>query len=409
MAVLGCMVLSFSATVGAQTGRPTLAGAVPLEEALARAAGRGSLVHAAHERRQAALGARAAVPALPNPFVELRGENVGSHPKTLLTHDVFATISQTIELGGKRAARAAAADAAVAIAEAEVQSAEWAVALEVASLYVEALRARELLATLTNQQASLADLVTTLAQRVQEGFSAEADLRRFQTEHQRLVRQVSRTEIVARGAVLRLSAIVGQPIELQQLVPLSTTASPLPLSVDPALLTRRPDIAAAQARLTRAEAALRVERARAIPDVIATTGYKRTAGIDTAVAGITMPISLFDRNRAAAAVAAGEVAAARSEFGRIQYLALADAQAQVEAASRLASQAASARQDLLEPATVVRVAARASYAEGRGDVLQLVDAERVFAEASREVIELQLDAALARINARLSLGDPPLP
>ena len=63
----------------------------------------------------------------------------------------------------------------------------------------------------------------------------------------------------------------------------------------------------------------------------------------------------------------------------------------------------------LEPASIVRTAARAAFVEGRGDVLQLVDAERVFGEAAREALEIRLDALHAAIQARIALGETPLP
>jgi outer membrane protein TolC len=381
---------------------------VSLPAALARAMEHGPLVRAARERQQAAVTARQGVPKLPNPLVELRGENFGPHDPSQLTHDVFATISQPIELRGKRAARTATADAVVAVADADFQAAQWSLAFEVAGLYVDALRAREVSATLAGQQASVADLLTTLSNRVREGVSAEADLRRLEAEHQRLARQALRTEIAARSALLRLSAVVGIDLQADQLLPVTAPAPELPAQLDASLVARRPDVEAARTRVARAEASLSVERARGVPDVVFTTGYKRTSGLDTGVAAVTLPINLFDRNRVAKAVATGEIAAARLELQGTEQLAVADAQAQVSAATRLAAQAAAAP-DLLEPALVVRTAARAAYMEGRGDVLQLVDAERVYAETAREVIELQLDAALANFTARLSLGEWPLP
>ncbi|MGC4082097.1 MAG: TolC family protein [Vicinamibacterales bacterium] len=251
--------------------------------------------------------------------------------------------------------------------------------------------------------------MNTLSQRVREGITAEADLRKFETEHQRLIRQATRTDITARSALLRLSATLGVNLRFEQLVPVAMGSAALPAQVDVSHIMKRPDVVAAQARVERAEAVLAVERARGVPDVLVTTGYKRTSGFDTGLAGITVPINLFDRNRVAIAFAVGDVSAAKAELERIQQIARSDAQAHVTAALRLTDQAASARQELIEPAAIVREAARASYVEGRGDVLQLVDAERVFAEASRDAIELGVDALLACIHARLSLGEDPLP
>ena len=56
---------------------------------------------------------------------------------------------------------------------------------------------RELLETLHAQQRSLAEFVNTFRERVREGLSAEADLRKFEAEHQRLAHQITGTGIAA--------------------------------------------------------------------------------------------------------------------------------------------------------------------------------------------------------------------
>jgi outer membrane protein TolC len=93
----------------------------------------------------------------------------------------------------------------------------------------------------------------------------------------------------------------------------------------------------------------------------------------------------------------------------VRQQALADVQDRWAAALQLAAQASRAEADLIGPAAVVRTAARAAFVEGRGDALQLVDAERVFGEALRDAVELRLDATVAVIHARLAIGETPLP
>jgi cobalt-zinc-cadmium efflux system outer membrane protein len=397
------------AAFAAQTTPPPAT--VTLADALARARARSPLVQAAVERERASGAARRVVSLAPNPFIELRGENLGPVSRERLPRDVFATVSQPIELGGKRAARAADADVAVRQAAVEVTSSEWNVASEVADVYIAAVRARDVRATLVEQRRSVDEIVAMLAQRVGEGVSPEADLRKFETEVTRLASQITRAEIALRSALLRLSTVVGAPIEAEQLaVPglldASARAGAMPTETD---IARRPDVHAAMARVARAESLARVEQSRAVPDVTVTAGYKRTAGLDTAVAGVTIPLGVFDRNRAAIARAKGDVTAARLELQLVREQALADARARWTAARQLGEQASRSDRELLEPAGVVRTAARAAFAEGRGDVLQLVDAERVFGEAAREALELRLDATLALIQARLASGETPLP
>lgn len=406
------LVLTLTAAVAAappaRQQPPAPPGAVTLETALSKARDRSPAIAAAHERDLAADRARQSVTRLPNPVVDVRGENLGAIPTTQLPRDVFATVSQPIELGGKYGARQAIASATRDLTLVNLAEVQWALDADVATLYVDALRARDVLATLVEQRESIGELVALLSQRVREGLSAEADLRRFETEHARLAAQTLRTTVALRSHLARLSAIVGEPIEPERLVTPATPAlrGPAPADSD---IAQRADIRAASARVQQMEATAALERTRAVPDVTATAGYKRTNGYNTATVGVSMPIGIFDRNRSAIAHAAGEVAAARFDLQLARDHALADAQLRWHAAQQLAIEAARSESDLLSPADVVRTAARSAFGEGHGDVLQLVDAERVYGEAVREAIELRLDALLAVIRARLALGDTPLP
>jgi outer membrane protein TolC len=79
--------------------------------------------------------------------------------------------------------------------------------------------------------------------------------------------------------------------------------------------------------------------------------------------------------------------------------------ASLEAADRLAQAADRVEQDLVAPAEVVRRAARARLREGGGNLLDLVDAERVAVSARRSLLDLRLEAVLAAVRARLALGE----
>ena len=60
---------------------------------------------------------------------------------------------------------------------------------------------------------------------------------------------------------------------------------------------------------------------------------------------------------------------------------------------------------LLQPAEVVRNAARSSFREGAANILQLVDAERVYTETQKEALELKLEAYAKSFEAHLLLKE----
>jgi cobalt-zinc-cadmium efflux system outer membrane protein len=172
-----------------------------------------------------------------------------------------------------------------------------------------------------------------------------------------------------------------------------------------AAATRRPIVVQAATRLEEARAVLLLERARRVPDLAVSGGYKRTSGVDTGVLAVAIPLPVGDRNLPAIARAEGEERAAAIELEAITREARIEVEAELRAAAALSERAAALETTLIEPAALARRAARSAFREGSGDTLRLVDAERAFIDASRDGLDLRLEAVLAGIAARLSLGE----
>ncbi len=356
------------------------------------------------------LAARLAGKAL-NPLIELRSENWGAD-RQRLPLDVFAVATQTIELGGKRPARMAVAQAQRGLSMAQLTIIDQQLAVRTTQLYVQALRAQGALAAYQSNREGLTTLITSVGRRVEEGYSPEADLLRFRTEAARVDIEISKARIELDRALMDLTALIGhtQPIEATQLVEPPALAMRIPTPTEIAgAVSQHPEALAADARINTARQAGRLERARAVPDPMVTAGYKRTGGFDTAVLGVTMAVPLFDRNASAVARTAGEERAAAAERDAVVTRLIAEVTSRVNAARTLGARSTEATRELLAPADTVRSAARAMFREGATDVLRLIDAERVHADVQRTALELRLDALAATLEARLLLGEELFP
>jgi len=122
-----------------------------------------------------------------------------------------------------------------------------------------------------------------------------------------------------------------------------------------------------------------------------------------------MSLPLFDRNETALARAAGIERGAAAERDALVRQLTTETGSLIEAARAMSARAEPAGRDLLEPARGVRQAALASFREGTADVLKLIDAERVYADVNRAVIDLRLDALQTAIEARFALGEETIP
>ncbi len=390
---------------------------LPIEQAVATVLARSPALMAAAAQADSARTAAGLAGRWPNPAVEVRGENwttggwqwtPGSDPLAGPPLDFFTVVTQSIELGGKRGARLRVAGAEREVAAGTLQQVRRALTIETVRLYLQAVRARGVLDALAANREGMDVLVQTMTRRAQEGYAAAADLAKFQAEAARLDTQIVRARLERNRSLALLGTLLGEPGPLDPDRLVEPTPSPVPDGEAGALaqaaVDASPDVVAARARAARAAEMLTLERARRLPDPEVAGGYKRTSGANTAVLGVRIAVPVFDANGRAVALAAGDARAAEFDRQQVTARVLADTVVLIDAARALAARAARVEEELLQPADIARTAARSAFREGAADILNLVDAERVYLEAQREALELRLDAVASAVEARLALG-----
>jgi cobalt-zinc-cadmium efflux system outer membrane protein len=161
----------------------------------------------------------------------------------------------------------------------------------------------------------------------------------------------------------------------------------------------RVEILLSHAVVEQARAKLSLDQSQAHPDWSVLWGYKRTAGFNTLMAGVSVPLPLFDRNQ-------GAIASDSSELERAQALLraiLADVQTEVAAAlgqlRRRYAMLSHMRQRVLDQAEESFRISLAAYQEGGADLLRLLDAQR----ARNEIRLLQTQAEIACLASLVDL------
>ena len=397
------MACGLTASVAAQPAQTPLS----LAEAIALAQSATPDLAAAAARAAAARDAEAVAGRLLNPSVEVRSENWASGAADPgLPLDVFATVTQTLELGGKRAARHGVVTAAVTAAEAAQAWATRGVAVAVSRHYLDAVRLRERAHVLDDHVASLTEATRVMRRRVELGTAPESELLKLRTAEARASLERTQATLGAARAVVTLGARLGLDVALERLQ--MPAVPPLPAE-DGLRLEAVPDLRVAHSAVQSAAGVLELERARGVPDVAVNAGVKRTAGYLTGVAAVTIGVPIFDRNNAARILATGQLRAAELEAQAVTRRLRGEFAAARAAAAILAERAGWTPTGLVEPARAARDAARAAFAAGAMDVLRLLDAERVHADAAAVSLDISIDAVAAAIEARLAAGEDPLP
>ena len=245
-----------------------------------------------------------------------------------------------------------------------------------------------------------------------EGYAAEADLLRFRAEAARAANHLARARIESERAEAELAFLVGRPVAGARL---ETPDLPPPPGGEPEALAEqaiahRPDVAAARARAARARGTMSLEQARRYPDLALAGGYKRTAGLDTAVVGLVATVPVFERNGRAVARAEADAPGRRPRArGDDRRGPGPKPRSSSGPRARCRQRLARLDEDLVRPAEEARRSALAAFREGATDVLRVVDAERTNTEARREALDLTVEAFLATGRARLAAGLEVLP
>ena len=341
--------------------------------------------------------------ARPNPTISLYGENfAGTSPYDgTLRAEATLQFSQPLEVGGKRLARIAAANAGVAAARARGLEGRIAYADELARAYA-AVEIAERRIGIAEDEVEEAEADLKLA-RALVGAGKEARLRELQaaTEVETMQAELEGARAVEVAALARLSALAGVQ---QPYTSLSESLLDRPASHPVAVMADASSNAAYVAAKAEQDAAAKrviAERKRAIPDITGQIGVRRLYqdNATALVAGVSVPLNLFDRNRGniAAAEAERRGAAARAAVARLEAEAgLRTAVAQVEAAE---ARAAAAERTMATAQEAYRLA-RIAYEAGKSPLSELLAARRRLGIVRGVVV----DAAVARFEARAHLA-----
>lgn len=386
-----------------------------LETAVAEALASHQLIQAAGAHLSGIEGLRLQAGFRPNPQVFLQTENwrftgePGFEPGRDL--DVYAYMAQPLETGGKRGLRITAAEDDLRVAELEKQALEWSIRQEVRQSFFRALLAQKQLEILLSTGRNFQQIVDYHHVRVEQGAMAEADLIRVQLEQERLSVAFNSAQVEAERArvnLLRAMGTTNRELDFELVEPPAAGRNSPPLDLK-ALLeraqTKRPEVLLGEANVMRAEAQVAGQKALVKPDWNVLFGYKRTSGYDTILAGVSVPLPVFNRNQ-------GNILHSSAEVDRARFL-LRAAKAQIEAEVNSALVGIRRRRAMLremEKGLVERSEqswriSMAAYREGGTDLLRLLDAERVRNEVQLIFVRTQMDYQLSVVELENAVGE----
>ena len=349
-------------------------------------------VAASQARVGAARGSRRAAGTFANPIVGYDVENAplpgGGAPT--MDREIMTTVTISLEELYQRAPRVRRADAELRAAEADAAATRQQVGLDAARAFFRTALAEAGLDASREVAAWLDTVVAYNRSRVREGVTAEADLIRSEVERDRAATDAVFQEADLARSRAELAAFLGDAGDPLSAAPVALEEDPLPMPVvaQSGAAASPPTVQAARERAVAASADLSAERSMFLRQLGATIGTKQSAGVSMLIAGVNLPVPIFDQNRGQRERALAERDAAQFEVVAEQRAASAALFGARRAAALLTgrAEALGARDSVgrvvyLARAEESRRIAVGAYREGAIPLFQLIDAIRTSAEA----------------------------
>lgn len=359
----------------------------------------------------AARGAVTQAKVLPNPsiFISALGYDVSPFQGPIPNQ---YGVTWTIPIGGKRAASIAAARADVGAAQASRVSTRRQLALAVETQFVRVLLDRSLLAFARENQQTFQQSVTINELRYKDGKISFGDVLKLRIQARQVddtVRQAYQQLVNDRAELARLVGSSALAPDFQVVGSLQPPAMPRDLStraVAESALRRRPDYRALRAELDAARASLTLARRQPIPDLGVLADYNYVPGTPgTYDLQLTASVPLFDRNQGNVKQAEAEYQKARLAIEGLRNQLMSDATRAVQDWRTAEQRVIAYSNDFVKTAKDSLDISRHSYEEGRGTLLDYLDAESSYRDVERAYRSAQAEAVLAAANIKFVSGE----
>lgn len=328
----------------------------------------------------------------PNPTVGAEAEDVaGSGRRTGWNEgQTTLSVSQPLELGGKRHKRQRSAELERDVVSWEIAIRRRALVLEVRRAFTATLLAQERLA-LINELVGIAEgSVRSVGATVEAGAVSPVERNRAEVSlsRARASRLAASRDLARARSVLATSW--GEPSALFERVagtlkPIVTLAPLETLLPD---IETIPDLVRADTEVEQRQAALSFEQSRRIPDLTLVAGGRHYAadGGGALVFGFSLPLPLFDRNQGNILAAARAITQAQLEHTAVAVTAETRARQAYAAVEATAEQAKVLRDETIPQAERAFAGARDAYARGLFRYLEVLDTQRTLFELRAEYL-----------------------
>ncbi|HDS1695861.1 MULTISPECIES: TolC family protein [Pseudomonas] len=348
------------------------------------------------ERRQAGL--------IPNP--ELAWEVEDTRRDTSTT---TVTLSQPLELGGKRGARLAVAGAGQAIAQLDLERQRNALRADVVQAFHAGVRAQTALELAQQSQVLTERGLRVVQGRVTAGQSSPVEATRAQVQLAQAQTEVRRAKTQRSVAYQALARLMGSPLASFDRLQAANLSPGIAPGADTLLeqVEQTVEWRLAAAQVERGDASLGSEKAQRIPNLTVSLGsqYSREDRERVNVVGLSMPLPLFDRNRGNVLAAARRADQARDLRNAVELRLRSETRSAISQWETAMQDVEAYDRTILPAAQQAVDTATRGFEMGKFAFLDVLDAQRTLIEARGLYLQALASATDARAHVERIYGD----
>ncbi|MGR3317394.1 MAG: TolC family protein [Candidatus Anammoxibacter sp.] len=273
-----------------------------IEDAVNIAIQNNPLIKSKKHKVEAAKGKIIQAKLIPNPVINLVAEEMPTNEIGLNQSQNMVSLSQKLELGGKRRLRTDAAKKQKNILNLDTQTAIWNITAKTKKAFFDLLTAQDELNLARNNVEIAMSLKNLTDKKFEAGDISKLGVLKAQVELSNAKTNVIEAERNMFNATRRLQTVMGAiGTPLQKLVPVPVTDVPnLKLEkLEELLLENCPALQAQKSVVNLSLIKVKEAKRKMIPDINFSVGYKRLSATDddTIQAGISLPLPFFNRNQ----------------------------------------------------------------------------------------------------------------
>ena len=394
------LALTCAPAVALAQEAPSIPQRLSMEEAVRLAVERNPQAAAARALIDIAEADRIDVGLRPNPAATVETDNYpllnSPRPGFINGQELTIRVDQEIETAGRRRLRTEAAAEGVAAANLVARDRLRLLELAVRRAYLQLALAQADAAVARTSLDDIDRVLSVSRERVKVGETARAEVGRLVVERLRFADDAFAADLALKNSRAALLTLFGagdlsQVIEARDPLGLPSTpagsalviASALIAPLVPGSIEGRPDLLAARAQVRRTETETRLQRALRSPNATVGGGYKRDFGTNAFVFGVTVPLSLWNKNQGGIARADAERQLAVSTLALVELDVRLDLQRSFNAVETARTRTEYIERQTLASARESRDVVAESYRLGATDLINFLDAQRAFRDTLR--------------------------